>query len=65
MRKEEFELRLRFRKEVNRVTSLSDGENLSGSNLSEENHVTGQVIEELFPFEEWGTGIQLNEEELQ
>ena len=52
MRKEEFERRLRFRKEVNGVTSLSDGGNLSGSNPSEENHVTGQVIEELFPFEE-------------
>src|ERR1043166_3139705 len=65
MRKEEFKLRLRFRKEVNGVTSLSDGGNLSGSNLSKENHVTGQVIEELFLFEEWGTGVQLNEKELQ
>src|ERR1043166_6855724 len=64
MRKEEFEIRLKFRREVNGVTSLFDGGNLSGSNPTEENHVTGQVIEELFPFEEWGTGIQLNEEEL-
>ena len=65
MKKEEYEIRLRFRREeVNGVTSLSDGGNLSGSNPSEENHVTGQVIEELFPFEEWGTGVQLNEEEL-
>ena len=65
MRKEEFELRLKFRKEVNGVTSLSDGRNLSGSNLSEENHMTGQVIEELFPFEEWRIGTQLNLQELQ
>ena len=65
MRKEEFEIRLKFRKEVNGVTSLSDGGNLSGSNPSEENHVTGQVIKKLFPFEEWETGMQLNLEELQ
>ena len=65
MKKEEFELRLKFRKEVNGVTSLSDGRNLSGSNPTEENHVTGQVIDELFPFKEWGTGIQIDQEELQ
>ena len=38
---------------------------MSESNLSERDHVTGHGIEELFSFEEWGTGTQLNLEESQ
>ena len=65
MRKEEFELKLKFRKEINGVTLLYDGGNLLRSNPTEENHITGQMIEKLFPFKKWGTGTQLNLEELQ